>query len=87
MPKNGSGRVLSFTSAETTVAGTAASCHPLGHETGGGDDLSLGFDFSRGLQGPMVSKNQLHRLVRGCTLVRRVGGNRVRGQEEGRAEK
>src|ERR1700728_764320 len=27
--KNGSGRVLSFTKAATTVVGTVASCHPL----------------------------------------------------------
>src|SRR6202167_1198533 len=30
MAKNGSGRVLSFTSAATTVVGTVASCHPCG---------------------------------------------------------
>src|SRR5580700_1598980 len=30
MAKNGSGRVLSFTRAATTVVGTVASCHPLG---------------------------------------------------------
>src|SRR5580700_10503658 len=30
MPKNGSGRVLSFTRAATTVVGTVASCHPFG---------------------------------------------------------
>src|SRR5271170_1623071 len=30
MAKNGSGRVLSFTNAATTVVGTVASCHPLG---------------------------------------------------------
>src|ERR1039458_4356807 len=30
MAKNGSGRVLSCTSAATTVVGTVAMCHPLG---------------------------------------------------------
>ncbi len=30
MAKNGSGRVLSFTRAATTVVGTVASCHPPG---------------------------------------------------------
>src|ERR1700683_179878 len=30
MAKNGSGRVLSFTRAATTVVGTLASCHPCG---------------------------------------------------------
>src|SRR5665811_1324889 len=30
MPKRGSAKVLSFTSAATTVVGTVASCHPLG---------------------------------------------------------
>ena len=34
MPKNGSGRALSFTSAATTVVGTVASCHPLGENCG-----------------------------------------------------
>ena len=30
MPKRGSGKVLSLTSAATTVVGTVAWCHPLG---------------------------------------------------------
>src|SRR5579864_7686921 len=30
MAKKGSGRILSFTSAATTVVGTVTSCHPLG---------------------------------------------------------
>src|SRR6266567_3772643 len=30
MPNRGSGKVLSFTSAATTVVGTVAACHPLG---------------------------------------------------------
>src|SRR5580692_556585 len=34
MAKNGSGRVLSFTRAATTVVGTMASCHPLGTKVG-----------------------------------------------------
>src|SRR5580700_12098915 len=32
--KNGSGRVLSLTSAATTVVGTVAMCHPLGTNVG-----------------------------------------------------
>jgi len=34
MPKSGSGRVLSFTNAATTVVGTVASCHPLATNCG-----------------------------------------------------
>ncbi len=34
MAKNGSGRVLSFTRAATTVVGTVTSCHPLGTKAG-----------------------------------------------------
>src|ERR1700733_2208270 len=34
MAKNGSGRVLSLTSAATTVVGTVASCHPWGTKAG-----------------------------------------------------
>src|SRR5579863_5295288 len=34
MAKNGSGRVLSFTRAATTVVGTLALCHPLGMKRG-----------------------------------------------------
>jgi hypothetical protein len=34
MPKRGSGKVLSLTSAATTVVGTVTSCHPLGENCG-----------------------------------------------------
>src|SRR5579864_9340787 len=34
VPKRGSGKVLSFTSAATTVVGTVASCQPLGTNFG-----------------------------------------------------
>src|SRR5215813_11822294 len=34
MAKNGSGKVLSFTSAATTVVGTVTSCHPFGANPG-----------------------------------------------------
>src|ERR1700680_1602184 len=34
MPKRGSGSVLSFTSAATTVVGTLTACHPLVENSG-----------------------------------------------------